>query len=237
MARAARMAASVALGVALVAAAAPPSVASPTTPAQVDPAWPVDRRGDGCTAPTWPVGDASVDDSRVLVIGDSLVRDTRADLEASLTAAGWVPTVRCWGAKGTDWGLQQVKRARQLRQLPDRVVISLGTNDIWWLGIPMDVAVDQMMRAIGPKREVYWVNLWFGEVGYQLYDRLPRPTKANRILRAKTKQYPNLRIINFAQAFQSAHAQGDAVGWLDGVHLNAAGYRLRTSLIVSSLAR
>ena len=118
----------------------------------------------------------------------------------------------------------------------EKLVGKLHTNDIWWLGIPMDVAVDQMMRALGPKREVYWVNLWFGEVGYQLYDRLPRPTKANRILRAKAKQYPNLRIIDFAHAFQSAHAQGEAVGWLDGVHLNAAGYRLRTQLIVSSLA-
>jgi len=236
-ARAARLAAAIGLGLALVAASVPPVVASPTTSAEIDPAWPVDRRGDGCTAPTWPVVDASMDDSRVLVIGDSLIRDTRTDLEAALTAAGWIPTVRCWGAKGTDWGLQQVKRARQLRQLPDRVIVSLGTNDIWWLGIPMDVAVDQMMRALGPKREVYWVNLWFGEIGYQLYDRLPHPTKANRILRAKAQQYPNLRIVNFAHAFQTAQAHGEPVGWLDGVHLNPAGYRLRTKLMVDALMR
>lgn len=202
----------------------------------VDPAWPIDTRGDGCSAPVWPAVAPDHDDSRVLVIGDSLIRDTRPQLESALTEAGWVPTVRCWGAKGTDWGVTQVKRARQLKQLPDRVVVSLGTNDIWWLGIPMDVAVDQMMRALGPKREVYWVNLWFGEVGFANYDRLPRPTKANRILREKAKEYPNLRIINFATAFRSAARAGTGVGWADGIHLNAAGYRLRTKLIVSSLA-
>lgn len=210
--------------------------AGPLSPTPVvDPAWPVDARGDGCAAPVWPEADASYDDSRVLVIGDSLIRDTRMQLEGALTEAGWIPTVRCWGAKGTDWGVTQVKRARQLTQLPDRVVVSLGTNDIWWLGIPMDVAVDQMMRALGPKREVYWVNLWFGDAGFANYDRLPRPTKANRILRAKAKQYPNLHIINFATAFRTAARAGKGVGWADGVHLNAAGYRLRTHLIVESL--
>lgn len=212
------------------------SSAGPLSPTPVvDPAWPVDVRGDGCAAPVWPEAEASYDDSRILVIGDSLIRDTRPQLEGALSEAGWVPTVRCWGAKGTDWGVTQVKRARQLKQLPDRVVVSLGTNDIWWLGVPMDVAVDQMMRALGPKREVYWVNLWFGEVGFANYDRLPRPTKANRVLRAKAKEYPNLRIINFATAFRSAARAGKGVGWADGIHLNAAGYRLRTQLIVNAL--
>lgn len=96
----------------------------------------------------------------------------------------------------------------------------------------MDVAVDRMMTAIGPGRTVYWVNLWFGPHGYS---RLPKPTKANRILRAKAKQYPNLRIVNFARAFRAAKASGESVGWADGVHLNLAGYRLRNRTIVAAL--
>ncbi len=201
----------------------------------VDPAWPANVRGDGCAAPVWPNAPAELSSSRVLVIGDSLIRDTRSMLEQSLTAAGWIPTVRCWGGKGSDWGVQQVKRARQLKQLPDHVVVSLGTNDIWWLGVPMEVAVDRMMAAIGPKRTVYWVNLWFGSVGYANYDRLPRPERANRVLRQKAKEYPNLRVVDFARTFKDQAARGKGVGWLDGVHLNQAGNRLRTRLIVSSL--
>ena len=55
--------------------------------ASIDEAWPVDTRGDGCSTPRWP--EASADTPRVLIIGDSLIRETRAPLEAGLVADGW----------------------------------------------------------------------------------------------------------------------------------------------------
>lgn len=220
---------------AVLAIAASPAVAQPTDRASRS--WPVNTDGKGCAPPTWPAADATFDDSRVLVLGDSLIRESRSDLEAQLTSAGYLPSVRCWGGKGTAWGVAQVKQARRAGQLPRTVVVSLGTNDIWWLGVPMDVAVDRMMAALGPKRTVYWVNLWFGQVGYALYNRLPRPKRANEILRAKAKQYPNLRIVNFAGAFRAARSAGQPVGWADGVHLNQAGYRLRNRTIVAALSQ
>jgi len=95
---------------------------------------------------------------------------------------------------------------------------------MWWLGIPMDVAVDQMKARLGSKRTVYWVNLWFGDVGYANYDRLPKTHAANRVLKQTSREYPNLRIIDFARGFMRAVAQGKPVGWLGGIHLNVAGY-------------
>ena len=63
------------------------------------------------------------------------------------------------------------------------------------------------VRTTRPQRTVYWVNLWFGRHGYS---RLPEPTKANRILRHKAEQYPNL-------------------------HLNDIEYRFRNQAIVAAL--
>lgn len=222
------MAVSVLVATPMTSAAAP----SPTARSTTDPAWPVDTRGDGCTTPVWPSAPKQENYRRVLFLGDSLFRNSRSILEPAARAQDWLPTTRCWGAKGTDWGLQQVIRARQLRQLPRTVVVSLGTNDIWWLGIDLATGIDSMMREIGSRKKVYWVNLWFGPHGY---DRLPPPTAANRILRAKAKQYPNLTIVNFAKAFRTAAKAGIPVGWEDGVHLNAAGNRVRVEAIMDAL--
>ena len=213
-----------------------PQVALPAAPApivgadEIDPDWPADTRGDGCAAPVWPAKAEST--PRVLLIGDSLFRNARALLEAEITSAGWAPTVRCWGARGSVWGVGQVERARELDQLPDTVIVSLGTNDIWWLGVSMEQAVDSMMAALGPDVTVFWVNLLFGPHGY---DRLPEPGPANEVLEAKLAEYPNLRVIDFAGAFQEAQARGEPVGWLDGVHLNEAARVVRVETIVEEL--
>lgn len=207
-------------------------VAAPARADFVDPQWPVDEKGDGCSAPVWPGEESHKDPRRVLVVGDSLIRNSRNFLESKLEKKGWIPTVRCWGAKGTDWGLQQIQRARALKQLPKTIVVSLGTNDIWWLHLDFAQGIDDMMEAIGPKRQVYWVNLWFGPNGY---DDLPSPTKANRVLRDKAKQYPNLTIVNFAKEFRRADAANPAVGWEDGVHLNTEGNKVRVRSIAQAL--
>lgn len=225
-----RLLGTIALAAGLVLTTTP--AVSATGRVTTDPAWPVDTRGDGCTTPVWPSAPKKDNYRRLLVIGDSLIRNSRPILESSARNQGWLPTVRCWGAKGTDWGLQQVVRARQLRQLPRTVVVSLGTNDIWWLGLDFAAGIDAMMDELGSNKTVYWVNLWFGPHGY---DRLPAPTAANRILRAKAKQYPNLTVINFAKAFRTAAKAGIPVGWEDGVHLNAAGNRVRVEAIMDAI--
>jgi hypothetical protein len=207
---------------------------STRTASVTDRTWPPNIRGDGCPSPEWRTDARRHDPRRMLVIGDSLIRGSRHELTRVAQTAGWLPTIRCWGGKGTNWGLQQVVRARQLKQLPRTVVISLGTNDIWWLGLDLGRGIDAMMAELGPDRQVYWVNLHFGPHGYS---RLPSPTAANRVLRAKAKQYPNLTVINFARAFTQARSRGIPVGWKDGVHLNEAGYRVRVQAIMDAVGK
>lgn len=195
-----------------------------------DPEWP---QGDwrSCSSPVWQGSTPQSDPSRILIIGDSLTRESRDRLETKLDRKGWNPVTRCWGGKGSEWGAEQVKRARTLKQFPRTVVVALGTNDIWWLGVPMETAVDRMMKAIGPKRKVYWVNLWFGPNNYGLEE----PEEANRILNRKQRQYRNLHIIDFATQYAQAIKDDPQNGWTDGVHLNATGYKTRARIITSSV--
>jgi len=199
----------------------------------LDPQWPANTTGKGCSSPVWRGSTSQRDPVRVLVIGDSLTRESRSLLEPALARKGWNPVVRCWGGKGSAWGVEQVKRARALKNLPRTVVVALGTNDIWWLGVSMETAVDNIMSALGPKRKVYWVNLWFGPNGYGL----SAPTSANLVLKNKEKQYSNLVVIDFATKYARAIKNNPKNGWADGVHLNSTGYRTRTKIIVRSLGR
>ena len=196
-----------------------------------DSAWPENTDGKGCAAPIWKSGPPENDPSRVLIVGDSLTRESQPSLQQRLAKKGWLPTVRCWGGKGTVWGKEQIQRARKLDNLPSVVVVALGTNDVWWLGTDLGSGVDSIMKSLGPKRKVYWVNLLFGPNGYGLEP----PTEANRLLVEKAEEYKNLEVIDFATAYKAAMAKDSSVGWADGVHLNSAGYRVRNSLIVKAL--
>ena len=122
----------------------------------VDPAWPAND-GYGCPAPRYPrtlnTG-APAQGTRVLIIGDSRTRDSRLNLISGLTASGWTPTIRCWGWKHISWGISQVKRARQLHQLPKWILISLGVNDMGNDSPDtLRSSIDQMLNAIGPWSE------------------------------------------------------------------------------------
>lgn len=207
---------------------------SSTERVTLDPQWPADTTGKGCASPTWKTGTSAKDPRRVLVVGDSLTRESRASLERSLSKRGWLPTVRCWGGKGSAWGVEQVERAREMRQLPETVVVALGTNDVWWLGVSMSDAVDAVMTALGPHKIVYWVNLRFGPNNYS---DLPHHGPANRTLREKAREYPNLTIINFSKRYGAALRNSPNIGWADGVHLNTPGYLARTRFIAEALGK
>lgn len=71
-----------------------------------------------------------LDPRTVVVIGDSLIRDSRSEIAAALESRGFSPVFVCWGGKNLEWGSQQVSQLRELQLMPRCLVFNLGTNDL-----------------------------------------------------------------------------------------------------------
>lgn len=66
----------------------------------------------------------------VVILGDSLIRDSRGAIAASLEKYGMTAQFVCWGGKNLEWGLAQLETMRSLSLLPRCLVVNLGTNDL-----------------------------------------------------------------------------------------------------------
>ena len=115
------------------------SVSAPVGAAESDPKW---RTGGDSRACSAPISFDTVGPSgpgvgrRVVVIGDSLTRNSRTILRKSLRKSGWNPTIRCFGGKRLDWGMSQIRDQRKWKGLPKTVVMALGVNDMRWMKSP-----------------------------------------------------------------------------------------------------
>jgi lysophospholipase L1-like esterase len=199
--------------------------------ATADPSWPRYIGWKGCPAPQWPAQPQSggaADGARVLVIGDSLTRESRVATIHRLQKDGWTPTIRCWGGKRLDWGIEQVQRAKQRKQLPATVVIALGTNDMRL--IPRSITADRIttiLDALGPDRQVLWVTTHL-EGGMSQAGERERWFNAQ--LRAQAKNRPNLRLVEWAKS-----AREQKIRTRDGFHYQRTGYVARAEAIRMAL--
>lgn len=138
-------------------------VAGPAYAAERDPGWTTEGDPRACSAPVWPakatVG-APGEGRRVLVIGDSLVREAKSDILRGLRDSGWTPTIRCFGGKRLDWALAQIDRARTIGQLPEVVVIVMGTNDMRWIDRATTRSRMQQVARELRGRTVVWVDTY-----------------------------------------------------------------------------
>lgn len=197
---------------------------------RVDRAWPAHPPWDACPRPLWPATGAAGSPGqgrRVLLIGDSLTRESRVLTARTLRAHGWTPTFRCWGSRRLDWGLAQVTRARQLRQLPGVVVIALGTNDISWVDEATTARrVDLLLDRLGPKRQVLWVDLHLTRSAWLN----ARAARFNAMLREQAEHRRNLTVVSWHRV-AAAHR---IHGW-DGIHYGPGGYRLRARVVSAAV--
>jgi lysophospholipase L1-like esterase len=216
--------------------AVPPTAASIAAPVvaavpdRVDRSWPRNPPWDACPRPIWP-GEHSVglpgSGRRVLVVGDSLTRDSRVLTARGMHAAGWTPSFRCWGSRRLDWGIDQVVRARGLRELPEFVIVALGTNDISWeTQATTERRVRSLLDRLGPDRQVLWVDLHLTRSAW--LDA--RAAWFNELLRRIERQRPNLTVVAWHRV---ARAHG-IHGW-DGIHYGPYGYRLRAQTVLAAL--
>ena len=199
-------------------------------PDEVDKKWPDNPPWDACPAPIWPGEPNSGtpgDGRRVLVLGDSLTRDSQEPMTKYLAESGWTPTFRCWGSKRLDWGLDQVKRAKQLSQLPEYVIVALGTNDISWeQPATTERRVNTMLDRLGPDRQVLWVDL---DIAYSTFS-MTRADWFNKMIRQVAKDRPNLKVVPWEKIARQENAAR-----FDGIHYGTSGYKLRARELTDAL--
>ncbi len=163
----------------------------------------------------------------MLVIGDSLTRESREVMDRSLRASGWTPTFRCWGSKRLDWGLAQLARAKKLGQVPEHVIVALGTNDVFWVDpATTERRVRTILDRLGAKRQVLWVDL---DIDYSAFSS-KRADSFNGMIRRVAEDRPNVTVVPWERIARSAKA-----GRFDGIHYGPRGYRLRGQEIAKAL--
>ena len=232
--------------------------------------WPVEPSdGRACQAPArheptpLMLATAPGDGRDVLLLGDSLFRETpRHSTEPSSTIVrhvlakrGWNPIVVCWGGKGVEWGVDQVTLLRQRGVIPARVVIGLGTNDLF-LGhaapeefralvalMLEEVAISRLPGEPAP--DVLWIDQWVdlsmaaaNAAALPQYDDMSGYVDYNAVLDQECTQARNCRIVNWNEAAAQAIDGGKsiAVEGLDGIHLTDAGSRERAQAVARVLA-
>lgn len=204
-------------------------------PTSKDPQWPSNIGWQGCPAPVWPKALAEGGPgygSRVLLVGDSLTRNSRDDLKSELNANGWTPTFRCWGGETVQWGLTQIKRAKELGQLPSRIVIGLGTNNKYDSPESFTANVEKIMEAVGPNRQVYWVNLW---LDVKKDPRMKVYTRLNKALAEVDAKYANMTVIDWYSTLNDYTKHHKLKTTYDGIHYFAKGNQMRADAITAAL--
>ena len=88
---------------------------------------------------------------------DARLPDAEHALDAGERVDADLPVL---GIQAPGLGHRQVRRARSLGQLPEYVVVALGTNDISWeTPQTTERRVRTLLGCLGPKRQVLWVDL------------------------------------------------------------------------------
>ena len=207
------------------------SVSAPVGAAESDPKW---RTGGDSRACSAPISFDTVGPSgpgvgrRVVVIGDSMTRNSRTILRKSLRKSGWNPTIRCFGGKRLDWGMSQIRDQRKWKGLPKTVVMALGVNDMRWMEKSTTKArIVKILDQLGSKRSVVWINL-YGDNG----DRFSKSKQSwfNRTLDKAAAGRPNVHVLPWA-----SHAKAANIRTTDAIHYDYKGRVLRTKLTVSYL--
>jgi hypothetical protein len=207
------------------------SAGTPVQAAQADPSWRTGGDVRACGAPlsfdvTNPRGPGQGE--KVLVIGDSVTRDSRPMLTKALKSSGWNPVIRCFGGKRIDWGMSQLRDQRDWDGIPQTVVIALGTNDMRWIDRSITKArIIKMLDQLGPARNVLWVNLYGGNG-----DRFSKSKQVwfNRTIKKIASKRPNVRVLPWA-----THAQAAKIPMSGPLHYAHKGLVLRTKLTVGYL--
>jgi lysophospholipase L1-like esterase len=163
-------------------------------------------------APTPAKADAPV--AQVFGVGDSVMLGAAPALDNLIIGLDVDAVVGRQVATGVD-----VLRERAAAgQLPDTVIVDLGTN-----GPMTSDQFDDIMSILGPARRVVFVNI-----------RAPRPWEGltNAVLADGASHHPNVQLVDWHSATEG-HPE---LLWDDGIHLTPAGAEAYAELVAPTIA-
>lgn len=179
------------------AAASPTASATAATPAAATPV----------AAP------ARVSGSQVFAIGDSVMLASAVQLAAALPGI----SIDAQVSRQVSAGLPIVQRLAAAGTLRPVVVFALGTN-----GTFTSQQMRQLIRAIGPRRDLVLVNT---------YEARSWEAGVNRVIAAAARRYPNVVMANWFATIEHR----TSLLWPDEVHPQPSGARLYARLVAGAV--
>ncbi|NUR98436.1 MAG: hypothetical protein HOV67_24665 [Kribbellaceae bacterium] len=174
----------------------------------------------------------------VFMFGDSIAVQDGPGLERLiLNRTGDSIAVHDWSGQPTSAAVDALEEWSRSYGLPRRIVMAVGTNDIF--DPPAFAAqVERAMRIAGPDRTVYWVNVYASRTKQPAAVReadLANSAWINQQLDEAALQHPNLKILRWSE-FVSAQPDGPQQYLRDGVHTSQPfGSSARNELIADAL--
>jgi lysophospholipase L1-like esterase len=154
----------------------------------------------------------------VSLIGDSLNVGIEPYLAAQLP--GWSVSTDDVPGRTTAQGVAAMRAAQAT--LGPRVLVSLGTNDVFTAPETFRASVREALAVAGEKRCVVWFTI------FRAGDSV---AGLNDVLRDEANGHDNLRLVDWAELARS-HPD-----WLtsDGIHATESGYRRRAQAAADAL--
>ena len=191
--------------------------------------WPSNPNGIPCSPPRASGQDRA---HTVVVLGDSLIRNSRERLKSDLAAVGFGATFVCVGGMQTSWGVEQLSYMRQLGLLPECLVVNLGTNDMkldrgHLTAEQLEPRLVELLRATEGVPHVLLVNIW-GKQGSLMPDMAPTVPVYPRAIREAGRG----QLVDWASIARANPALVEKAG----VHDTASGEAERARLISRAVA-
>ncbi|WP_344149699.1 GDSL-type esterase/lipase family protein [Kribbella yunnanensis] len=181
---------------------------------------------------------ATVRGDGVFMFGDSIAVQDGPALEQLVAAQTGTPVaVHDWSGQPASAAVDALADWSRKYGLPDRIVMAVGTNDIF-APAAFATEVEQAMKIAGPKRTVYWVNVHANRVGLSAaVASADRANSAviNAALNRAAARHPNLHVVRWAEFLKAR--SGQVSKYLrDGIHTTQpVGQRARNALIAQAL--
>lgn len=204
--------------------------------------YPWGSNGQECPAPiSFPASSKSPSDPGVVVVlGDSLIRNSRDAIASSLNAYGMSAQFVCWGGKNLEWGLLQVQTMRSLGLLPACLVINLGTNDLKGT-TATDLADAVAITTVGQRLQEILIEA--SDINHVFAVDIAADLSLAPSTMASVGEAPQVW-----QDAVSATGVGEVIPWsssatadpslfdTDGIHDSGSGQQVRAQLIAEAVA-